>query len=299
MGFLHAMDTRTVGIQRTAPVRWRSYDAMCGVFWEAEGKAGATGYYRSPDPRVMLFFNDVSEHIGMSERGVVDGPGQRPLLRAVYVPAGMPMWTKFHADHRFSHLDMHLKRSWLLERLAPALGSSEAVSVLQRPTESQEIAGIAALGEALKHEVCTSARHPFFAESLAVSLLAGLLDLPRPEDRQAPPSGGLTPAQLRRLTRLLDNDAGRRLSTADLADAVGLSPSWFARAFKKTTGKTPLHWQHEYRIGLVKQALQAEKVMIADISTQFGFADQAHLTRVFRQVTGTTPTAWLRETRAR
>lgn len=299
MGFLHAMACHTAGIQRTAPVRWRSYDAMCGVFWEAEGKAGATGYYRSPDPRVMLFFNDVSGHIGMSERGAVDDLGQRPLLRAVYVPAGMPMWTKFHADHRFSHLDLHLKRSWLLDRLTPALGSSEAASVLQRPTESQEVAEIAAIGAALKDEVCTSARHPFFAESLAVSLLAGLLDLPRAEDRKAPPSGGLTPAQMRRLNRLLDSDAGRRLTNADLADAVGLSPSWFARAFKKTTGKTPLHWQHEHRIELVKRALQAGNVMIADVSTQFGFADQAHLTRVFRQVTGTTPAAWLRENRAR
>ncbi len=299
MGFLHAMACHTAGIQRTAPVRWRSYDAMCGVFWEAEGKAGATGYYRSPDPRVMLFFNDVSGHIGMSERGAVDGRGQRPLLRAVYVPAGMPMWTRFHADHRFSHLDLHLKGSWALDRLTPALGASEAASVLQRPVEAQEVEGIAAIGEALKHELCTLARHPLFAESLAVSLLAGLLDLPRPEEGQGPASGGLTPAQMRRLTRLLETDASRRLTNADLADAVGLSPGWFARAFKKTTGKTPLHWQHEHRIEQVKRALQADHVMIADVATQFGFADQAHLTRVFRQITGTTPAAWLRETRAR
>src|SRR5690606_20661312 len=59
-------------------------------------------------------------------------------------------------------------------------------------------------------------------------------------------------------------------------------------------GKDPVALAARIPIGLVKQALQAEKVMIADISTQFGFADQAHLTRVFRQVTGTTPAAWLR-----
>lgn len=160
MGFLHSMTCTTAGIQRTAPVRWRGCQAMCGVYWEAEGRAGATGYYRSPDPRVMLFFNDVSEHIGMSDRGAVDEIGQRPLLRAVYVPVGVQMWTKFRADHRFSHLDLHLKRSWLADRLAPSLGASAAASLLQQPRHLQDVAAVAPIGEALKHEVCSAGRHP-------------------------------------------------------------------------------------------------------------------------------------------
>ncbi|TKD21680.1 helix-turn-helix transcriptional regulator [Rhodobacter capsulatus] len=64
-----------------------------------------------------------------------------------------------------------------------------------------------------------------------------------------------------------------------LAEAVGLSPSRFSQAFKKTTGKTPLQWQQERRIDPVKRALLSSKMMIADVSMQVGFADQAHLTR--------------------
>ncbi|MGA0542391.1 helix-turn-helix domain-containing protein [Neotabrizicola sp. VNH66] len=299
MGFQHSMTCTTSGIQRTAPVQWRGYDAMCGVYWEAEGKAGATGYYRSPDPRVMLFFNDVSGHIGMSDRGAVDDQRQEPLLRAVFVPAGAPMWTRFRAEHRFSHLDLHLKQSWLMERLSPALGATVAASLLMQPRHLQEVADIAAIGEALKHEVCAAPRHPMVAESLAVALVAALVDPPHAQPQQDASQGGLTPAQMTRLARLVDDDPGRRLLNADLADAVGFSSSWFAHAFKKTTGKSPLQWQQERRIDLVKRALLAENVVIADVSGQFGFADQAHFTRVFRQITGTTPAAWLRESRSR
>lgn len=299
MGFLHRMTADTAGIALTAPVQWRSYDAMCGVLWEAEGQAGATGYYKSPDPRVLLFFNDVSEHIGVSEHGAVGGPFDRPLLRAIYIPSGQPIWTRFHSGHRFSHLDLHLKRSWLIERLSPMLGEAEATAAVMRPTEMQDVSDIAPLGEALRREVCTASRHPIYAECLAVALVAGLLDLPRQDAAQAYPSGGLTPVQMRRLHQLLDRCGGNRLSNAEMAEEVGLSPGWFARAFKKTNGLNPLEWQREQRIERVKEMLQQGDVMIADLSSQFGFADQAHLTRVFRQVTGTTPAVWAREHRRR
>ncbi|WP_245629207.1 hypothetical protein [Celeribacter indicus] len=91
MGFLHSMTCHTEGIESTAPVRWRSFDGMCGVYWEARGEIGARGYYTSPDPRIMLFFNDVSGHIRMSERSGGMPEAARPMLRALYVPAGMPM----------------------------------------------------------------------------------------------------------------------------------------------------------------------------------------------------------------
>ncbi|MFE3836231.1 helix-turn-helix domain-containing protein [Pseudogemmobacter sonorensis] len=298
MGFLHSMTCTTSGIQSTAPVQWRGYDAICGVYWQAEGRAGATGYYRSPDPRVMLFFNDVSDHIGMSDQGAVDDPRLKPLLRAVFVPAGMPMWTRFRADHRFSHLDLHLRQNWLVERLAPALGAPVAAGLLMQPHQLQDVASVAAIGEALKQEVCGAPRHPVVAESLAVALVAAMLEPPHAASRHEGPSGGLTPAQMKRLDRLVEHDPGRRLPNADLAEAVGFSPSWFAHAFKKTTGKSPLQWQQERRIEMVKRALLSENAVIAEVSGQFGFADQAHFTRVFRQVTGTTPAAWLREVRS-
>ncbi len=294
---MHSMICQTDGIRSTSPVRWRSYEGMCAVHWEAQGEAGARGYYRSPDPRLMLFFNDVSHRITLSEQDAEPGPQWRPMLRARFVPAGVPMWTQFQARHDFSHLDLHLSRSWVIRRLAPMFGEAAAEAALRLPVEVQDLGALAVLASALAEEIATPSRGPHFAESLAIALLTGLIDPPEAETAEMTAQGGLTPNQMRRLRQLISGAKGR-LTNAELSQAVGLSEGWFCHAFKKTTGKTPLQWQQELRISMVKESLLQGDESLADIALRYDFSDQGHLTRVFRRYEGTTPSAWRREARA-
>lgn len=298
MGFLHSMICQTEGIQSTAPVRWRSYEGLCGVYWEAKGKAGAEGYYLSPDPRIMLFFNDVSQTIRLSEHaGEVNGPW-RPMLRALYVPAGMPMWTHFDAPHVFSHLDLHFNRAWLMKRLTLVMGETAAQEALREPTERQDIRALASVAQVMANEIGQPTGGSAFAESLAVSLVTGIIGSISEDDFNVAAQGGLTPHQLRRLYQLFRESEGRLLTNTDLSAAVGLSESWFCHAFKKTTGKTPNQWQQEHRLSLVKNSLSQSDLSIAEIAQRYDFADQGHLTRVFRRYEGTTPSVWRREARS-
>lgn len=286
---MHSMTCRTDGISRAAPVRWRSFDRMCAVHWEARATSGATGYYHAPDPRVMLFFNDVSGAIRLTDRN--NAGDWRPMLRALYVPAGVPMWTSFCAAHEFSHLDLHLDGRWLLDRLAPMLGAEVAREALCRPAEVQDVGPLATLAKALVDEIGAATRAPAFAESVAVALVTGLV-APAPDEAVSAP-GGLTPWQMRRLRDYLAERSGKA-GNAELAREVGLSEGWFINAFKRTTGKTPLQWQQERRIADVKDCLADGDLTIAEIAARFDFADQGHLTRVFRRHAGTTPSAWRR-----
>lgn len=297
MGFLHSMTCATEGIQSTAPVQWRSYDGMCGVYWEAQGHPGSTGYYLSPDPRVMVFFNDVSRSIDVSGRDTAAAPDWRPMQRAVFVPAGVPMWTRFGAAHEFSHLDLHMDRRWLLRCLAPLMGMAAAEAALRAPVERQDVGPIEAIARAIVAEIAQPNRAPHFAESLAVALVTGLVQAP-PEACETTAQGGLTPHQVRRLRQLMTEGRGRRLSNAELSAAVGLSEGWFCRAFKRTMGKTPHNWQQEMRVQMVKESLRRTDLTIAEIALRHDFSDQGHLTRVFRRHEGTTPSAWRRDSRA-
>ncbi|MGE6783838.1 helix-turn-helix domain-containing protein [Ensifer adhaerens] len=292
MGFWHSMSWRTEGIRVTAPVQWRQYDGMVSVLWEAESQAGASGYYLADDPRIMFFFNDVSPNVRISNLDNDLTRNSRPMARAVYVPAGIPLWTGSRRAHSFSHLNLHLHKDRVLRYLAPSVGSSVAQSALRRPVELQNVVAIDALAKLLADEIRSPSKHEVYAESLIGSIVAGLLDIPASREERA--EGRLTQAQMNRLVSHVDALGDYRMPVADMAAVVGLSESWFANVFKQTTGTTPWHWQLSRRIELSKQLLGESDLPIASIAAQLGFSDQAHLTKVFRQIVGETPAAWRR-----
>ncbi|MBP0616462.1 helix-turn-helix domain-containing protein [Jiella mangrovi] len=297
MSFKHSMVSRTEGIRATEPVKWRSLDGCAGVYWVAEGQPRARGYYVSPDPRIVVFFNEVSAQIRMCDREDDLPQRYRPMQRAIYVPAGMPLWTDFAAMHRFSHLDLHVHRDRMLRFLAPSLGHSAAKAALRRPAEIADIGPIETLAGLIVAELSVPSRHAVYCESLVGSLAAALLDIPAGGDDTAR-GGALTPNQMNTLTARLDETSARRLTVAEMAAAVGLSETRFAASFKHTTGQTPLQWQLAQRIARAKDLLLTSDLTVAGVASQLGFADQAHLTRTFRQIAGETPAAWCEINRA-
>ena len=283
----------TDGIRALAPARWRGLDGLISVFWDAEGHAGATGYYLSPDPRIVIFFNDVSSHILMSNRQDGAAEHYRPMKKAIYVPAGVPLWTSFTSFHRFSHVDIHLHKERMLKYLAPSVGTSVALSALRRLVEIQDAKAVETLASLLVDELATPTKHAAYAESLVGSIIANLLDLQEGEtDDQA--NARLTQAQMNKLVSVVNTRADYRMTVSEMAETVGLSESWFANVFKQTTGKTPLQWQLSRRVGLAQNMLTESDLSVAAIAAQLGFSDQAHLTKTFRQVAGETPAAWRR-----
>lgn len=292
MTYLHSMVTRIEGIKPVAPEKWRSFEGALGVYWDAEGEAGAEGYYLSPDPRIVVFFNDVSTRIRVANQADALGRADRPMTRAIYVPAGVPLWTRFNAAHRFSHLDLHIHQDRLLRSLAPSLGSSKARAVLKRPVEMQDLGPIETLAGLVVDEIAQPSRHSVFGENLMGSLATALLELPA-EDTEAP-NGRLTQAQMNKLIARVVLHRERPLAVAEMAETVGLSESWFATVFRQTTGKSPLQWQLGRRIEAAQSLLVTTDLSIAGIAAQLGFSDQAHLTKVFRQMVGETPAVWRR-----
>ncbi len=284
------MSWKTEGIQVAAPVQWRQLDGLVSVLWEAESQAGASGYYLADDPRIMFFFNDVSSNVRISNRSDDFTRNSRSMARAVYVPAGVPMWTSSKSAHRFSHLNLHLHKDRALRYLMPSVGSSAAQTAIRRPVELQDVSAIEALAKLLADEIRNPSKHAVYAESLVGSIVAGLLDIPVETSEKA--AGRLTQAQMNKLQSHIEKRGDYRMTIADMAATVDLSESWFASVFKQTTGKSPLQWQLSKRIDQAKQLLAEGDLPVATIAAQLGFSDQAHLTRVFRQIAGETPAAW-------
>ncbi len=104
--------------------------------------------------------------------------------------------------------------------------------------------------------------------------------------------GSLASWQLRRVSEWVDANLDATMSIADIAGLVDLSPSYFSRAFARTTGLPPHRWLMQRRIQRAKTLLRASAMPLSEIATSCGFVDQSHFTRVFARLEGQTPARW-------
>jgi AraC family transcriptional regulator len=107
--------------------------------------------------------------------------------------------------------------------------------------------------------------------------------------------GGLAPWQVRCATELMIERLGQDISLSEAAGACGLSPNYFARAFKQSVGTPPHRWLLLQRVLRAKSLLRNPAFSLADVAAACGFADQSHFTRVFTSIVGASPGAWRKQ----
>jgi len=116
--------------------------------------------------------------------------------------------------------------------------------------------------------------------------------------RAAPQArGALAAWQARRVEAYVGENLGSCLRIEAAAAVVGLSASYFSRAFKATFGAPFSNYVIQRRIELAKRLLLTTEETIADIALACGLADQSHLTRLFSRSVGSPPNAWRRSMR--
>jgi AraC-like DNA-binding protein len=106
--------------------------------------------------------------------------------------------------------------------------------------------------------------------------------------------GALAPWQERRAKEMLVANLDGAVGLDELAAECRLSRSHFARAFKTSTGTSPLRWLAAQKIERTKDLLLNTDLPLGRIAELCGFSDASHLSRVFQSATGCPPGAWRR-----
>lgn len=99
----------------------------------------------------------------------------------------------------------------------------------------------------------------------------------------------MTPHRFARVEQLIDDRMSRTVSITDLAAAIGVSPSFFARSFRAFAGTTPQRYMTLKRLQRARFLIQTSGLGLAEIAAECGFSSQSHMSRVFSEHTGAPP----------
>ncbi|MBD1838496.1 helix-turn-helix transcriptional regulator [Coleofasciculus sp. FACHB-64] len=102
-------------------------------------------------------------------------------------------------------------------------------------------------------------------------------------------NGGLSKHQLRQVIDYINGHLDRDLGLAELAKIVQMSPHYFTRLFKQSTGLTPHQYVIRRRVERAKELLLNGELSIAEVAYSVGFANQSHLNRHLKRLLGVTP----------
>lgn len=131
---------------------------------------------------------------------------------------------------------------------------------------------------------------PTYCETMAHALATYLTRRygrsPMPSRRQP---WKLAPWRVRRIAEYVEAHIDREISIAELARLVGISEGHLHRAFRATTGMTPLSYIVQQRIRHAVTILRTQDVTVAELAQRVGFMSVSHFSRTFRRVVGVSP----------
>lgn len=82
------------------------------------------------------------------------------------------------------------------------------------------------------------------------------------------------------------------ISLEEVAERVGLSPSYLSFYFKKDTGKNFIKYLTVYRLEKAKEMLRTTDIKVVTISEMVGYLNSSYFCMLFKNYTGITPTQY-------
>ncbi|MBD2770912.1 helix-turn-helix transcriptional regulator [Iningainema tapete] len=106
---------------------------------------------------------------------------------------------------------------------------------------------------------------------------------------------GLSRRKLQQVIDYINTHLDENFGLASLSALVQISPHYFSKLFKKSTGMTPHQYVIRCRVERAKELLLKQEMTIAEIANLVGFANQGHLNLHFKRLLGITPKKFMQK----
>ncbi|HTZ90528.1 MAG TPA: AraC family transcriptional regulator [Alloacidobacterium sp.] len=247
------------------------------------------------EPAVMIQHEQILDMV-LRPGSIEVGLRRTELTEFRYVTGEMIL-PRRHVEEWVRSNDLHVLSLTISDAALSAAGDGSGHEVALRSTGHLVDARVEALVAAVNAERIEgfpSGR--VFLDSVEQAIAAALISRYAVRDRPVRVrTGGLTPAQLRRVTELVDAKIETDLSLHEMAESVHLSTAHFSRMFRKSMRQSPHQFVLGHRVARAKEMLRAADARVLDVAVACGFRTQQHFARVFRRICGASPTEYRRE----
>jgi len=90
----------------------------------------------------------------------------------------------------------------------------------------------------------------------------------------------------------IEENLAKEVSLEEVAEMLGLNPSYFSQYFKLRTSETFIQYRIRRRMEKAKRLLEMPHYRITDISYEIGYADHPHFTKTFKKNIGVSPSEY-------
>ncbi|MFD0869028.1 response regulator transcription factor [Paenibacillus residui] len=104
--------------------------------------------------------------------------------------------------------------------------------------------------------------------------------------------GGMEKNLFEEAKAYIDQHITEEISLEDVAEKVGLAPTYFSFYFKKMTNETFVQYRMKKRIEMAKKLLELPHYKIVDVGMEIGYQNYPHFTKIFKKITGLSPTEY-------
>lgn len=95
--------------------------------------------------------------------------------------------------------------------------------------------------------------------------------------------------EIKRVLKYMEEHYREKITLKELAGEAGMNEQYFCRFFRKMTGKTPITYLNDYRIGHAAEALLQGDARIVEVCYENGFENVSYFIKKFKEAKGMTP----------